>query len=94
VEVLATHSLVGKEQLGENIQDTIAKAYTAMQGGFETTYDDLFARVRKIDPDFKVNLSDVSNYLEEVIDLNSGFFDVDGPVGKFLLTCDKTYPKD
>ena len=77
-------SLVGKEQLGENIQDTIAKTYTAMQEGFETTYDDLFARVRKIDPDFKVNLSDVSDYLEEVIELNSGLFDVDGPVGKVL----------
>ena len=77
-------SLVGKEQLGENIQNTIGEAYKTMQGGFETTYDDLFARVRKIDPDFKVNLSDVSDYLEEVIDLNSGFFDIDGPVGKVL----------
>ena len=77
-------SLMGKEQLGENIQDTIAGAYKTMQEGFETTYDDLFARVRKIDPDFKVNLSDVSDYLEEVIDLNSGFFDIDGPVGKVL----------
>ena len=77
-------NLVGKEQLGENIQDTISGAYRTMQEGFETTYDDLFARVRKIDPDFKVNLSDVSDYLEEVIDLNSGFFDIDGPVGKVL----------
>ena len=77
-------SLMGKEQLGENIQDTISGAYRTMQEGFETTYDDLFARVRKIDPDFKVNLSDVSDYLEEVIDLNSGFFDIDGPVGKVL----------
>ena len=77
-------SLMGKEQLGENIQDTIAGAYKTMQEGFETTYDDLFARVRKIDPDFKVNLLDVSDYLEEVIDLNSGFFDIDGPVGKVL----------
>jgi hypothetical protein len=77
-------SLVGKEQLGEDIQNTIGEAYKTMQGGFETTYDDLFARVRKIDPDFKVNLSDVSDYLEEVIDLNSGFFDIDGPVGKVL----------
>jgi hypothetical protein len=77
-------SLVGKEQLGENIQNTIGEAYKTMQEGFETTYDDLFARVRKIDPDFKVNLSDVSDYLEEVIDLNSGFFDIDGPVGKVL----------
>ena len=77
-------SLMGKEQLGENIQDTIAETYTAMQEGFETTYDDLFARVRKIDPDFKVNLSDVSNYIEEIVELNSGLFDVDGPVGKVL----------
>ena len=85
-------SLMGKEQLGENIQDTISGAYRTMQEGFETTYDDLFARVRKIDPDFKVNLSDVSNYIEEIVELNSGYFDVDGPVGKVLAHMRKEIP--
>jgi hypothetical protein len=73
-----------KSSLVKTFKIQLAEAYKTMQGGFETTYDDLFARVRKIDPDFKVNLSDVSDYLEEVIDLNSGFFDIDGPVGKVL----------
>ena len=86
-------SLMGKEQLGENIQDTIAETYTAMQEGFETTYDDLFARVRKIDPDFKVNLSDVSNYIEEIVELNSGYFDVDGQVGKMLAHMRQEIPQ-
>jgi hypothetical protein len=86
-------SLMGKEQLGENIQDTIAETYTAMQKGFETTYDDLFARVRKIDPKFRVNLSDVSNYIEEIVELNSGYFDVDGPVGKVLAHMRQEIPQ-
>ena len=86
-------SLMGKEQLGENIQDTIAETYTAMQEGFETTYDDLFARVRKIDPDFRVNLSDVSNYIEEIVELNSGYFDVDGQVGKMLAHMRQEIPQ-
>jgi hypothetical protein len=89
----STQAIVGKEQLGENIQDTIAEAYTAMQEGFETTYDDLFARVRKIDPEFKVNLSDVSNYIEEIVELNSGYFDVDGPVGKVLAHMRQEIPQ-
>jgi hypothetical protein len=86
-------SLMGKEQLGENIQDTIAETYTAMQKGFETTYDDLFARVREIDPKFRVNLSDVSNYIEEIVELNSGYFDVDGPVGKVLAHMRQEIPQ-
>ena len=86
-------SLMGKEQLGENIQDTIAGAYKTMQEGFETTYDDLFARVKDIDPDFKVNLSDVSNYIEEIVELNSGYFDVDGPVGKMLAHMRQEIPE-
>jgi hypothetical protein len=89
----STQAIVGKGELGENIQDTIAKAYTAMQEGFETTYDDLFARVRKIDPKFKVNLSDVSNYIEEIVELNSGYFDVDGPVGKVLAHMRQEIPQ-
>jgi hypothetical protein len=89
----STQAIVGKGELGENIQDTIAKAYTAMQEGFETTYDDLFARVRKIDPQFRVNLSDVSNYIEEIVELNSGYFDVDGPVGKVLAHMRQEIPQ-
>jgi hypothetical protein len=89
----STQAIVGKGELGENIQDTIAKAYTAMQEGFETTYDDLFARVKKIDPKFKVNLSDVSNYIEEIVELNSGYFDVDGPVGKVLAHMRQEIPQ-
>jgi hypothetical protein len=89
----STQAIVGKGELGENIQDTIAKAYTAMQEGFETTYDDLFARVRKIDPEFRVNLSDVSNYIEEIVELNSGYFDVDGPVGKVLAHMRQEIPQ-
>jgi hypothetical protein len=89
----STQAIVGKGELGENIQDTIAKAYTAMQEGFETTYDDLFARVRKIDPKFRVNLSDVSNYIEEIVELNSGYFDVDGPVGKVLAHMRQEIPQ-
>jgi hypothetical protein len=89
----STQAIVGKKELGENIQDTIAETYTAMQEGFETTYDDLFARVRKIDPKFRINLSDVSNYIEEIVELNSGYFDVDGPVGKVLAHMRQEIPQ-
>jgi len=78
-------SLMGKEALGDNIQQTVANAYKTMQDDFKVTYDDIFKKIKDIDPEFRIETDDIVRYIDEVIEDNAGIFEVDGPVGKLIL---------
>ena len=78
-------SLMGKEALGDNIQQTVANAYKTMQADFKVTYDDIFKKIKDIDPEFRIETDDIVRYIDEVIEDNAGIFEVDGPVGKLIL---------
>ena len=89
----STQAIAGRGELGDSIQNTLKDTYKAMQGNFETTYNDLYAKVKKIDPDFRVNTSDLSQYFDDVMEANAGVFDVEGPVGKSILDIMAAYKK-
>ena len=60
-------STPGKKELGQNVQETIAGAYKAIQDGHQQNYGKIADRLNKLSPEYTVNLSDVGAELDEII---------------------------
>jgi hypothetical protein len=59
--------LQSKKELGKNIQDTISDAYQTIQNNHRTAYGKINDRLRNFNPNFKIDTSDISRYIKEVL---------------------------
>jgi hypothetical protein len=57
----------GKKELGKNVQETIAGAYKSIQAGHKEAYGKIDNRLKKLNPDYTINLSDIGKELDEII---------------------------
>jgi len=60
--------LQSKKELGKNIQDTISDAYQTIQNNHRTAYGKINDKLRNFNPNFKIDTSDISKYIKEVLD--------------------------
>ena len=61
--------LQGKKELGNNIQNTISDAYSVTQNNHRAAYSAIENRIKKFNPDFKINMSDVGRYIRETLEV-------------------------
>jgi hypothetical protein len=61
--------LQGKKELGNNIQNTISDAYNVIQNNHRAAYSAIENRIKKFNPDFKIDMSDVGRYIRETLEV-------------------------
>jgi len=66
----SSSALQGQKELGENIQNTISKAYKDIQDGHATNYNKIFSEIKELNPKFKINASPLLREINEAFDMN------------------------
>ena len=60
--------LQSKKELGENVQTTIKESYKTIQDNHRQAYGAIEERIKKFNPDFKIDMSDINRYIKETLD--------------------------
>ena len=60
--------LQSKKELGENVQATIKESYKTIQDNHRQAYGAIEERIKKFNPDFKIDMSDINRYIKETLD--------------------------
>lgn len=61
--------LQGKKELGNNIQNTISDAYNVIQNNHRAAYSAIENRIKKFNPDFEIDMSDIGRYIRETLEV-------------------------
>jgi len=69
----------GKKELGENVQETLSKAYSEIQKNHRVNYRAIEGRILNVDPDFYVPGDDILTYLEETFARTKGLGKIGAP---------------
>tara|TARA_R110000782_G_scaffold268297_1_gene364508 strand:+ start:2355 stop:5363 length:3009 start_codon:yes stop_codon:yes gene_type:complete len=74
----------GKKELGQNVQDTISAAYKAMMDDQRLGYKKIGDSLKKLNPDYTINMSDVGVQLDEIFTRGRGIGigDIPNPIIK------------
>jgi hypothetical protein len=60
--------LQSKKELGENVQTTIKESYKTIQDNHRQAYGAIEERIKKFNPDFEIDMSDITRYVKETLD--------------------------
>lgn len=60
--------LQSKKELGENVQATIKESYKNIQDNHRQAYGAIEERIKKFNPDFEIDMSDITRYIKETLD--------------------------
>jgi len=66
----SSSALQGQKELGENIQNTISKAYKDIQDGHATNYNKIFSEIKKLNSQFEINASPMLRGINEAFSMN------------------------
>jgi len=66
----SSSALQGQKELGENIQNTIAQSYKDIQTGHRDNYEKIFSRIKKLNPQFEINVSPMLREINSAFDMN------------------------
>ena len=65
-------AMIGTKELGENVQKTISDAYNEIQSNHRAAYKSIEDRIKKLDPDFTIDVSDVVKHINEELGKGRG----------------------
>ena len=84
-------AIPGKKELGKNIQKTISEAYKQMMKNHESSYNSIFNRLDKLNPEYTVDLSDIEKTLNQIFGRGRGIGESNIPseIKKLLKAIEK-----